>query len=85
MAGRERDGDTAPALMLHDVCFALLSDLTLSFQEHLQCPRNDSFFFQPLVGQHVWVSVCWNTGGVLCLGKASALEQEIRHEQRQIK
>lgn len=31
IAGRERDRDTAPALMLHDVCFALLSDLTLSF------------------------------------------------------
>lgn len=33
IAGRETDGDTAPALMLHDVCFALLSDLTLSSWE----------------------------------------------------
>lgn len=61
-----------------------LTSPSASRNSELQCPRNDTFFFQPWVDQRVWMSVCWNTGGVLCLGKASALEREITQEQRQI-
>lgn len=86
IAGRGTVGETATAQRQGTMLAALccLTSPSVSRNSDLKYISNDSFFLQPSVIQYVWVSVYWNTRGILCLGKAPGLEQEIRREERQI-